>query len=170
MILIPTMGTGQVIRIVLIILIATNILISERGFFVSPSSVLWYNYFISKNYFMMILVLQRMALEFLVDLFYFPIWWYTAGAKKALLFCVDLVREGSMNLAPGLWFKNIMVPMFGQYDWQGRIMSFFMRLVNVIIRSILLAIWVAVVFVIFMFWFILPGFVLFMFLNSIFKF
>jgi hypothetical protein len=30
--------------------------------------------------------------------------------------------------------------MFGQYDWQGRVMSFFIRLANIIVRFFLLGI------------------------------
>jgi hypothetical protein len=32
---------------------------------------------------------------------------------------------GNAQFAPGLWFLNIFVPMFGQYDWQGRSGEFF---------------------------------------------
>jgi len=27
-----------------------------------------------------------------------------------------------------VWLKNLFAPMFGQTDWQGRLISFFMRL------------------------------------------
>src|SRR3989339_998407 len=107
---------------------------------------------------MWILVAQRILLEFVVDIIYFPIWWFTAGARHALLFCVGLVQEANAMLAPGLWLKNIMVPMFGQWDWQGRIMSFFMRLVNVIIRTILLFLWIILVFILFILWLAVPAF------------
>jgi len=41
-------------------------------------------------------------------------------------------------LAIGVWTKNIFVPMFGMHDWQSRIISFFMRVVQIIGRSIAL--------------------------------
>ncbi|MBI5728363.1 MAG: hypothetical protein HY984_01260 [Candidatus Magasanikbacteria bacterium] len=63
---------------------------------------------------------------------------------------------GNVSLAPGLWLKNIFVPMFGQADWQGRLMSFFMRLMNVIVRGALLMIWLTVVAAIFLVWPIVP--------------
>src|SRR3989339_665937 len=119
---------------------------------------------------MWILVAQRILLECVVDIIYFPIWWFTAGARHALLFCVGLVQEANAMMAPGLWLKNIFVPMFGQWDWQGRIMSFFMRLANVIIRSICLTIWVGVVIVLFLLWILFPTFVLYMLLTSFLSF
>lgn len=105
------------------------------------------------------MVLQRITIDFLWHLVYFPIWWYTGGVKKTLIFCFNLFQTGNENLAPGLWLRNIFVPMFGQTDWQGRIMSFFMRLVNVIFRFIILAIWFFVVLIIFFLWLILPIFI-----------
>lgn len=83
-----------------------------------------------------------------------------------LLRCIDLVKDGNENFSPGLWLKNIFVPMFGQTDWQGRIMSFFMRLVNVIGRSIALFIWIFIIFCLFFLWVLFPLFVLFQTLQS----
>jgi hypothetical protein len=116
---------------------------------------------------MWILVLQRMVLEFLLDIVYFPMWWYTGGAKHAFLFCVGLFKEANSFLAPGLWLKNIFVPMFGQYDWQGRIMSFFMRVVNVIFRAIALIVWSFGICVLFFVWFAFPVFVVYMLVLSL---
>src|SRR3989338_7890262 len=101
---------------------------------------------------MWILVFQRIALEFVFDLVYFPLWWYTGGVKRAGLFAVQLLRDGNSILAPGLWLKNIFVPMFGQSDWQGRLVSFFMRFVNVIGRSIALMFWFVATIVLFLLW------------------
>lgn len=45
------------------------------------------------------------------------------------------------SMAVGVWVKNIFVPMFGQRDWQSRIISFVMRVVNIIGRSFAGLIW-----------------------------
>ncbi len=119
---------------------------------------------------MNVLIFQRMLIELVLDIVYFPIWWYTAGARHALLFCVGLVRQGNMQMAPGLWLKNIFVPMFGQYDWQGRIVSFMMRFFNVIFRSIGLFVWTLVCFVLFVLGVIFPMFVIYMLLIAILSF
>ena len=39
-------------------------------------------------------------------------------------------------MAISVWIKNIFVPMFGQNDWQSRLISIFMRSVQIVGRSI----------------------------------
>jgi len=79
-----------------------------------------------------------------------------------------LNAEGNGNLAPGLWLKNIFVPMFGQTDWQGRITSFFMRLVNVIGRGMGLLIWTMVVWILFLMYLTIPIIVVFQIASNLF--
>lgn len=110
----------------------------------------------------------KLLTQFFIDLFYFPVWWYSFGSKRAFLACSDLIAEANSNLAPGLWLKNIFVPMFGQTDWQGRITSFFMRLVNVIGRGFGLLIWTTVVWILFILWLALPVFIVFEIASSFF--
>lgn len=105
---------------------------------------------------MFILILQRLLLEALLDLLYFPLWWYTGGIKYALANIYNVFQSGNLTLAPGLWLKNIFVPMFGQYDWQGRIISFFMRLANVIGRFFALLIWGVFCLGLLFIWFAIP--------------
>ena len=112
---------------------------------------------------MWIIIVQRMAIEFILDILYFPIWWYSGGVKHTGVFCLNLFRGANNFLAPGLWLQNITVPMFGQYDWQGRLVSFFMRLINVIGRSIALLFVIFFILGIFFLWLIFPVFVVIMF-------
>lgn len=112
------------------------------------------------------LLAQRIFLDFVLHIFYFPVWWYTHGSKKALLGCIASVRNVNRQFAPGLWAKNLFVPMFGQQDWQGRLMSIFMRFFNIIFRSIFLAVWTGLVFLGFMFWVALPLLITWMFFLS----
>lgn len=111
---------------------------------------------------MWILVVQQMIIDLLWHLVYFPVWWYTSGFKHALLYCFGLLKYGNGYLAPGLWIQNLFVPMFGQSDWQGRIVSVFMRFVNIIGRGLALLIWTAVVAVIFSLWLVWPIFVVYL--------
>lgn len=116
---------------------------------------------------MWILIAQRIVFDFFWHLIYFPVWWYTEGLKKAALYCLNLLRTGNDLMAPGLWMQNLFVPMFGQNDWQGRIVSVFMRFINVIIRGIGLFIWLIAVIFIFLLWFLWPIFVLYMLIMSV---
>ncbi|PIX12175.1 hypothetical protein COZ73_00770, partial [Candidatus Falkowbacteria bacterium CG_4_8_14_3_um_filter_36_11] len=68
-------------------------------------------------------------------------------------------REKSLALL--IWIKNIGRPMYGQYDWQGRIISFFMRLIQIIIRSFFMLFWLALALAILGLWALLPFIVLY---------
>ena len=116
---------------------------------------------------MFILVLQRIFLEAFLDIFYFPLWWYTGGAKHALLWCLDLFLSGNSFLAPWLWFVNLMVPMYGQRDFAGRIISFFMRLAQLFARTLALLIWFLVCLFLFFVWLVLPVVLVYGFINSL---
>lgn len=117
---------------------------------------------------MNVLVFQRIAIEFLIDIVRFPIWWYTGGLFRVGKGMWNMLREANMTLAPGLWLKNIFVPMFGQTDWQGRLTSIFMRTVNIIGRGIAL-IFVTILYAgIFLMWVFFPLFVLYMLSISLF--
>lgn len=105
---------------------------------------------------MYILILQRLFLEALFDVVYFPVWWYTGGVKHAGLRCLELCKQGNRALAPGLWLVNIFVPMYGQYDWQGRLISFFIRSANVFGRALALGVWLAVCLVFFFIYMAFP--------------
>lgn len=113
---------------------------------------------------MWILVWQRVLFEAIIDLFYFPLWWYTSGLMRAFLWCVNFFQDGNQQLAPGLWLKNIFVPMYGQYDWQGRIISFLMRFVQVIFRFLGLMVWLVVCILLFFIWLVLPLAVIYLFI------
>ena len=115
---------------------------------------------------MWILVLQRLTIEFFLDLLFFPIWWYTGGVKHMLIFCYGLFSGANGYLAPSLWLKNIFTPMFGQHDLQGRIVSFFIRFFNIIFRFIFLVFYLFFITILFLLWFILPFFVILMVILS----
>ena len=105
---------------------------------------------------MWFLVVQQLLIEAALEVIYFPVWWYSKGAKRVFLGCVNWIRSMNAQAAPGLWLKNIFVPMYGAYDLQGRLVSFFMRFVNVIGRSIWLFIASLFIFCLFLCWLVFP--------------
>lgn len=104
--------------------------------------------------------------DLIFDLLSWPIWWYSVGLKKALARMSDTIAQGNAELGVTIWIKNLFKPMFGQYDWQGRLISFFVRLVQIIGRTILLCFWIIFSFVIFLFWLLLP---IFLFIQVLFN-
>ncbi len=115
---------------------------------------------------MWLIVFERLTIEFVRDILYFPVWWYSAGVLRAGRSCVDGFIMGNQMIAPGLWLRNLLIPMFGQTDWQGRLVSFFIRLISVVVRTILLGIWVALTLALFALWWIAPAAVIFFLVRS----
>ncbi len=111
------------------------------------------------------IVLQRLALQFVLDILLFPIWWYTEGLRRVLVGLFHNLQDTNLTLAPGLWLKNMFKPMYGQTDIQGRIMSFFMRLVNFIGRSIALALWIVLLVMLLAVWLLVPVFLVYMMIR-----
>lgn len=111
---------------------------------------------------MWLMVAQRIIIDFFLHLFYFPIWWYSGGLVHVGKACIRMVQSTNYTLAPGLWLKNIFVPVYGADDWQGRIISFFLRLVNVIVRGFMLLVWIGFVLFLFSLWIVLPLFFVYM--------
>lgn len=105
---------------------------------------------------MYLIIFQRLFGEALLDFVYFPVWWYSGGAKQLAIRAWGWAKSGNRTLAPGLWLQNIFVPMFGQTDWQGKIISFFMRAVQVVARSLALVAWIVACLALFLFLVFLP--------------
>jgi len=98
----------------------------------------------------------KILYELLRDILYFPIWWYSQGLVRISLKLKDFLINKQKKLALVVWVKNIFRPMYGQYDWQGMIISFFMRVVQIIFRSIIFFLWITLALLVFCFWLILP--------------
>lgn len=107
---------------------------------------------------MFVTVLHKVVFQFLIDLLFFPVWWYSNGLAGVSLGLWHRFQSGRMRLAPGLWFRNIFTPMFGQTDWQGRLTSFIVRLMNVFARGIALGIWFLLLVFLLLLWLVWPLF------------
>ena len=100
--------------------------------------------------------LKFITLDLLGDIMLFPLWWYTKGLQRYANLMWENVHMVERHLGVFILTKNILRPMFGQYDWQGRIISFFMRLVNIIFRGGVLLIWSLLCAALFMLWIAFP--------------
>ncbi len=90
---------------------------------------------------------------------YFPFWWYSRGLAALMSRLKRFVINQEKSLAFFVWLKNIHRPMYGQYDWQGRVISFFIRLAQVIIRGLIMVFWLFFALAVCLFWIILPFFI-----------
>jgi hypothetical protein len=67
-----------------------------------------------------------------------------------------MIRFGLDLFSPALWWRYLFVPMYGQYNWQGRVISFIMRFVQGVVRGFLFMLYGAVILGIIVAWFVLP--------------
>ncbi|MFZ4648052.1 MAG: hypothetical protein ACOYMB_00250 [Patescibacteria group bacterium] len=83
------------------------------------------------------------ALEVGFVVIYFPFWWYSVGFIRFLRSLGRFLKEKQESLALFVWIKNIFRPMYGQEDFAGRLISFFMRVIQIIFRGIALIFFLA---------------------------
>lgn len=78
--------------------------------------------------------------DLLGSVIWFPVWWYTKGlilvAKKFL----DIMRYRSRSYGFKIWIRNFFVPMYGQNDLTGKLVSVFMRFVVLIAKCVAYAV------------------------------
>lgn len=98
----------------------------------------------------------KILIDLVKDFIYFPLWWYSVGFlrffKKQRIFLKNRYRASAL----GVWVKNIFTPMYGQTDFAGKIISFFIRLFQILARTILMIFWLVVTIVTILFYLAIP--------------
>lgn len=103
----------------------------------------------------------KILTDLLRDIIYFPIWWYSRGLKQLIIKLKNFLINKERSLALFVWIKNIFRPMYGRYDWAGMLISFFVRLVQIIFRGVFMVFWLIFSFGVLIFWLFLPILVIF---------
>ena len=98
----------------------------------------------------------KIILQIIGEILYFPIWWYTVGFGRLVKNSWGFLKNQEINLGFGVWLKNIFVPMYGQRDFASRLISFVMRLIQIIFRGAVLLLWLFLVLLALIIWLILP--------------
>lgn len=83
--------------------------------------------------------------ETLAELLLAPLWWYSYGLLKVLKWWAKEVKQGAHRLSLRILVSHWFVPMYGQYDTAGRIISFFFRTLMLIWNFIMMIIWLVIV-------------------------
>ena len=102
----------------------------------------------------------KIIAQILGEILYFPVWWYSVGFFRALKNLFNFWRNQEKSLGFSVWLRNIFVPMYGQYDFPGRLISFIIRLVQIIFRGALLLVLLFLLLIILFLWLLLPIFLL----------
>ncbi|KKR13689.1 MAG: hypothetical protein UT42_C0040G0010 [Candidatus Falkowbacteria bacterium GW2011_GWA2_39_24] len=111
---------------------------------------------------------SKVVVELAQDIIYFPIWWYTKGFWQLILGTQRFLSDMLKSLAILIWLKNLFVPMFSQHDFAGRVISFFMRLVQIIFRSFLFLFLALLSLVPLVLWLIAPIYIIYQIIWQIF--
>ncbi|MFA5134378.1 MAG: hypothetical protein WC505_01165 [Patescibacteria group bacterium] len=117
----------------------------------------------------LIATLKYIAIEILWDIVYFPIWWYSKGLVRIGRYCLESAEfHVSRRLALGVWLRSMFKPMYGDYTKEGRIISFFMRVVVLVWKLIATVLWMCVLALIFFCWILLPFIIVYYILYQVF--
>lgn len=81
----------------------------------------------------------------LLDVLRFPLWWYSHGALDVFRWAWRALQAHEAAIGVRIWIKNLFVPMYGQYDWQGRLISFLFRVLLSFVRVAWLLVWVGII-------------------------
>lgn len=98
----------------------------------------------------------KILVDLLRDIIYFPFWWYSRGLKQILIKLKNFLVNKERSLALFVWMKNIFRPMYSQYDWAGILISFFVRLFQIVVRGIFMLGWLVLALLALCLWLILP--------------
>ncbi|MDD2681014.1 MAG: hypothetical protein PHE20_02810 [Patescibacteria group bacterium] len=99
---------------------------------------------------------SKILIQFIWNIIFFPIWWYSLGFLRFVSRIISFWRSEQRALGLFVWTRNLFVPMYGQHDFAGRLMSFFVRLVQILFRGLAMLFWVIVGLVLILSWLALP--------------
>lgn len=99
---------------------------------------------------------DNIFLDWLLEILYFPIWWYSVGLAMILAYAGRFLVHREQEVAYFVWLRNIFTPMYGQYDIVGRLVSFVVRLFQVTVRGLLLLVFCFMAAGLVIFWLTLP--------------
>lgn len=81
------------------------------------------------------LVTSYLLVDVVGSIFFFPVWWYTHGALGVARWLRRGLAYRWRGYAVTLWLRSFFVPMYGSYDWAGRLISVIMRTVVILART-----------------------------------
>ena len=98
----------------------------------------------------------KILAEIIQDLIMFPLWWYSYGLMQLGEGLIKFLINRQKSLALFVWIKNIFKPMYGQQDWQGIMISIFIRFIQIVFRSLVLFFCGILAVLVLLFWLMLP--------------
>lgn len=84
------------------------------------------------------------------------IWWYTAGLLALLRHVRERLRSFAHSMNLDVMTRYLFVPMYGYYDFWSRVISFFVRLVQLAFGMVAGVIYLIVEVVVVICWILVP--------------
>lgn len=109
---------------------------------------------------------KALAQETIVSVLYFPLWWYGAGLRRVLAALGRSFTNYHAALGVSVWVKNLFTPMYGVRDITGKLISFFIRLFEILGRALVLLVWAALLGIFLMAYLALPLFALWQIISQ----
>jgi hypothetical protein len=107
--------------------------------------------------------------ETLGSLIRFPFWWYTEGLMEAARWCARGLQYRWESAGLVVWMRNFFVPMYGQHDLAGRLVSVVMRFVVLIGRLVGLLVEAIGYGLLLFVWVLLPAVSLILLIDTLFR-
>ena len=115
----------------------------------------------------LITTIKYLATDIILDIITFPIWWYSHGLVTASQRFIRHLKLGLQVTGLKIWLLNLAKPMFGDTTWQGRLVSFAIRFIFLILRSLLMLIWLIFSLAILLIWLVLPPLIIYMIIKQL---
>lgn len=85
-------------------------------------------------------VVKFVGIDLVGSVVWFPVWWYTKGLQRVVMASVRALQFRIREYGFGIWIRNFFVPMYGQYDFAGRLISVLVRFAVLIGRLVALGV------------------------------
>lgn len=80
-------------------------------------------------------------LDVIVDVVRFPAWWYSTGLAAVGRWWAVKLGDANDVLAIRVMAQNLTRPMYGDFSREGRLISFVLRLIWIVVASALFLVW-----------------------------
>jgi hypothetical protein len=95
-------------------------------------------------------------LNMLWGIIYFPFWWYTRGLVFITAICGRFLSRQEKSLAIMLRIKNLNRPLYENQELLGMLASLWVRIFQIIWRSLIMLFWIIGILIFLYFWIMLP--------------
>jgi hypothetical protein len=99
--------------------------------------------------------------------FRFILFWYQKGLLAVWRLGLELILSVWQNTAPLLMLKLLLVPLFGDYTWQGVAIGILMRLARVVVSIFALSSVLLIWLLLLVLWLILPPALVYLILRNL---